>query len=120
MSSQAFGALGIYFLTLSVTASLPRSCRIKIAMAVNCLVIEPRRNLVLAVQGTSCSRLAMPYPRQKRTWPFLASRTVPLKWSRSTRAAMYCSILEVSSSGEGRSARATVREPRTSSDVAQE
>src|SRR5512137_1318577 len=50
----------------------------RIAMAVNCLVTEARRNLVWGVLGIFCSRSAYPYPRPRSTSPFSATRTEPV------------------------------------------
>src|SRR5688572_24727442 len=46
---------------------------------VNCLVMEPRRNLVAGVFGTCHSKFAMPYPLARMTWPFSATSTEPLR-----------------------------------------
>jgi hypothetical protein len=54
------GQSGRYLQIESSTLSLPRSCNIMTAIAVNCLVREPMRNLVCGVLGTSCSTLARP------------------------------------------------------------
>ena len=43
------GQAGIYLPTASLTASLPSLASGRMAVAVNCLVIDARRKLVLAV-----------------------------------------------------------------------
>ena len=58
--SHAIGASGRYVFTRSSIFSLPRSSSSRIDAAVNCLVIEPSRNFVAGVFGTSHSTLAMP------------------------------------------------------------
>ncbi len=58
--SHAFGASSMNLPTGSSSLSLPCSCRIKIAMAVNCLVTDPIRNLVSGVLAMPCSALAEP------------------------------------------------------------
>jgi hypothetical protein len=60
MSFHAGGLSGKYFEAKSSTLSLPCSASCRMAAAVNCLVMEPSRNLVRGVLGTSSSRLAIP------------------------------------------------------------
>ena len=59
-SSHASGESGRCLPIASSTLSLPRSCKIRIAVAVNILVIDPSRNFVSGVFGTSCSAFASP------------------------------------------------------------
>jgi hypothetical protein len=51
----------MYLLMGSSMFSLPRSWRRRMLAAVNCLVMEPRRNLVVEELGTFHSRSAEPY-----------------------------------------------------------
>ena len=44
----------------SLTLYLPCDCMMRIAIAVNCLMMESRMNLVLGVLGEPCSRSARP------------------------------------------------------------
>src|SRR5580692_9075774 len=60
--SHAAGASAIYFFTGSSTFSFPRSSSNRMQAAVNCLVIEPSRNLLAGEFATSHSRFANPYP----------------------------------------------------------
>ena len=46
--------------------------------AVNCFVMEPRRNLVAGEFGMLHSRFAKPYPLLRSTWPSRATRTEPM------------------------------------------
>src|SRR5262245_28210779 len=66
------------------------------AAAVNCLVREPRRNLVCGVLGTSSSKFAMPYPRLTSTLPPRATRIEPLNRLLLIAALTYSSTLEAS------------------------
>ena len=71
----------------SCTVSFFCSCSLSTSVAVNCLVIEPSRNFVVGVLGTSHSALAQPYPFDRIGEPPRASSTVPLKpftraWAR--------------------------------------
>ena len=107
MSSQALPAVGTYFLTLSATESLPRSWRIKIAIAVNCLVIEPRRNLVFGAARNVVLEVghAKSAAEQDLAVPGEQNRAAQLSTldagGHDTR-----SILDVSFSGDGRSRHA--------------
>ena len=58
------GTSGTKARTSSSSETLPSSSRSKIAIAVNCLVIDPTLKTVAGVIGTPCSRLAMPWPRR--------------------------------------------------------
>src|SRR5665213_117543 len=77
----------------SETVRAPRSCRIITAMAVNCFVIEPMRYLVAGPFGMLHSASAIPYPRDRTTFPERATRTAPLNWPSLAEALMYRSIL---------------------------
>jgi hypothetical protein len=58
MPSQAAVTSGRYDLIGSLTRSLPRSSSSRIAAAVNCLLTEASRNLVVGVFGMFHSRMA--------------------------------------------------------------
>jgi len=55
------GSSGTYFRTSSLSASFPCSASMRMAIAVNCLLIEPMLNRVSAVIGVPFSTLARPY-----------------------------------------------------------
>src|SRR5574341_1647058 len=71
----------------------------RIAIAVNCLVIEPRRYFVCGVFGRFLSRSAKLYPLLSRTSPFRATSTAPVNDSLSVRKFRVLSIFEAGSSG---------------------
>jgi hypothetical protein len=50
----------MYFEILSSTLSLPAAASCRIAVAVNCFVIDPIRNFVSGVFGAPSSMFAMP------------------------------------------------------------
>src|SRR5436190_19643145 len=69
----------------------------RIAIAVNCLLIEPIRNIVCGVLETCFSLSAWPYPLLN-TIPLWATRTEPLKFASSLR---YVSRRAVVALGKG-------------------
>jgi hypothetical protein len=68
--------------------------------AVNCLVTDPRRNLVSSVLGTSCSKLAIPYARANTIFPSRASKATPLNPSRRSNFAMYAAAIVLTLSAD--------------------
>src|SRR5262245_47653913 len=94
MSFQAGAHSGKYLQMGSWTLRLPRSCSRRIPMAVNCLLIEPKRNFVFGVFGTLSSRLADPYPLLTIALPSRASKTAPLNCLILPAALRYSSALE--------------------------
>ncbi len=69
-------------------------------MAVNCLVIEPRRNFVSGAFGILHSKSARPNPFLKITFPFSATSTAPLKaptsWWRCSSDSMAAALSSAS------------------------
>src|SRR5262245_48506461 len=63
-------------------------------MAVNCLVMEPRRYFVCGVFGRFLSRSAKPYPWLSRTSLFWATSTAPVKDSLLVSKFRVLSIFE--------------------------
>ena len=80
------GAEGMYFPNGSSIDSFPRSASNRMPAAVNCLVMEPMRNLVPGVCGIFHSRLAQPALSAKSTVPLFATNTEPMKRSSVDRA----------------------------------
>jgi len=72
-----FGKSGMY---LDITSSIfirPFSTSCIIAMAVNCLVMEPMGNIVSSVFLIFCSKSDFPYPLLRIILPFCATSTLP-------------------------------------------
>src|SRR4029453_2854278 len=105
IGSHAFGHSAMYLQTGSCTPSLPRSCNNRIDAAVNCMVIEPRRNLVCGVFGISHSAFAIPKPLLKITLPSRAPGAEPVK-SFLAAALRYSSSFDVIGAASCASAQA--------------
>ncbi len=76
--SQAAGASAMYFFTGSLMFNFPRSSSNKMEAAVNCLVIDPSRNLVVGELGMSHSKSAEPYPLSSSTVLSRTTSTEPM------------------------------------------
>src|SRR5262249_4037361 len=109
--SHAFGHSAMYLQIGSFTLSLPRSCNNRIDAAVNCLVIEPRRNLVCGVFGMSHSALAIPQPLLKITLPSFATSAEPVKPCLAA-ALRYSSSFDVIGAASCASELTTVKSDR--------
>src|SRR3989442_11992674 len=64
-------------------------------MAVNCLVTDASRNIVLVVLAMPNSRLAKPYALAKTMFPFVAINAAPLNSSSRVNLVRYSSALEL-------------------------
>ena len=93
---HAGGTSAMYFEIGSSSFSLPRSCKSRMAAAVNCLVTEPSLNRVRGEFGTPHSMLAFPNPLLNRTCPPRAISTAPMNSPFDTRVSSTFSTREKS------------------------
>src|SRR6202051_5108123 len=78
VTSSARVSSGKKRLTVSSSESFPSSCSSRMALAVNCLEIEPTGYFIVGVAFSTGSSRALPYAAVSTTWPLMTTPTEAL------------------------------------------